>query len=51
MVLLRGAGYDLFVVSNQIGVAKGLLTEDEQKLIRRRMCKELVNTGAAITKA
>jgi len=34
------------VVSNQRGVAKGLLTEDEPKLIRRRIYNKLVSTGA-----
>ncbi|SRR5258708_2365051 len=50
IVLLRGAGYDVFVVTNQRGVAKGLLTQDELESIHQRMCQELADAGAEITK-
>src|SRR5260370_7166634 len=50
IALLRGVGYEVFVVTNQRGVAKGLLTEDELQLIHQRMCQQLGAAGAAITK-
>ena len=48
--LLTGAGYSVFVVSNQRGVAKGVLTQDELESIHQRMCQELEEAGAVITK-
>ncbi len=48
--LLTGAGYDVFVVSNQRCVAKGLLTQDELESIHRQMCQELADAGGVITK-
>ncbi len=50
IVLLKEAGYDVFVVTNQRGVAKGLLTEGELELIHQRMCQQLAAAGATITK-
>ncbi len=50
IVLLRRAGYDVFVVTNQRGVAKGLLTKDDLESIHQRMCQQLAESGAAITK-
>src|SRR5260370_19083775 len=50
IAVLRGVGYEVFVVTNQRGVAKGLLTEDELQLIHQRMCQQLGAAGAAITK-
>ena len=50
IILLTGAGYSVFVVSNQRGVAKGLPTQDELVAIHRRMCQELADAGAVITK-
>jgi len=49
IILLTGAGYSVFVVSNQRGVAKGLPTQDELVAIHRRMCQELAAVGATIT--
>jgi len=48
--LLTGAGYYVFVVSNQRCVANGLLTVAELESIHRRMCEELAAAGATITK-
>jgi D-glycero-D-manno-heptose 1,7-bisphosphate phosphatase len=50
IALLRGVGYCVFVVSNQRCVAKGLLTQHELELIHQRMCQELADAGAEITK-
>src|SRR5258708_5015085 len=47
--LLTGAGYHVFVVSNQRCVANGLLTVAELESIHRRMCQELAVAGATIT--
>jgi len=50
IALLTGVGYYVFVVSNQRCVAKGLLTEGELETIHQRMCQELADAGAVITK-
>jgi D-glycero-D-manno-heptose 1,7-bisphosphate phosphatase len=50
IALLTGAGYCVFVVSNQRGVAKRLLTQGELESIHQRMCQELARAGAAITR-
>ena len=50
IILLTEAGYEVFVVTNQRGVAKGLLTRDELESIHQRMCQELAGAGAVITK-
>src|SRR5258708_26076260 len=47
--LLTGAGYCVFVVSNQRCVANGLLTVAELESIHRRMCQELAAAGPTIT--
>jgi D-glycero-D-manno-heptose 1,7-bisphosphate phosphatase len=50
IALLTGAGYGVFVVSNQRCVAKGLLTPRELESIHQRMCQDLADAGAIITK-
>jgi D-glycero-D-manno-heptose 1,7-bisphosphate phosphatase len=50
IILLTGAGYSVFVVTNQRGVAKGLLTQDDVESIHQKMCQELACAGAVITK-
>src|SRR6266478_3033211 len=50
IILLTGAGYSFFVVTNQRGVAKGLPTQDDLESIHLRMCQELADAGAVITK-
>jgi D-glycero-D-manno-heptose 1,7-bisphosphate phosphatase len=50
IILLREARYDVIVVSNQRGVAKGLPAQHELESIHWRMCRELADAGAVITK-
>jgi D-glycero-D-manno-heptose 1,7-bisphosphate phosphatase len=50
IILLTRAGYEVYVVTNQRGVAKGLLTQDDLESIHERMCQELADTGAVITR-
>ena len=50
IILLTGAGYEVYVVTNQRGVAKGLPTQDDLESIHRRMYQELADAGAVITK-
>jgi len=50
IILLTGAGYSVFVVTNQRGVAEGLPTQDDLESIHQRMCQELADAGAVITK-
>ncbi|OLC98783.1 MAG: hypothetical protein AUH86_04130 [Acidobacteria bacterium 13_1_40CM_4_58_4] len=47
--LMVQAGFCVMVVSNQRGVAKGLLTIDELELLHNWMCQELASSGAVIT--
>src|SRR6266481_2234093 len=47
--LLTQAGFCVIVVSNQRGVAKGLLTQGELQAIHQRMCQQLAEAGAEIT--
>jgi D-glycero-D-manno-heptose 1,7-bisphosphate phosphatase len=47
--LLTQAGFCVIVVTNQRGVAKGLLTKDELEAIHQRMCQQLAEAGAEIT--
>jgi len=46
---LRDKGYDLFVISNQAGVAKGLYSQETLDLITRNMLKELGAGGIDIS--
>ena len=49
IALLGGAGFSVIVVSNQRGVAKGLLTIAELELIHERMLKQLAAASAHLT--
>lgn len=48
ITLLNRAGFRVIVVSNQRGVAKGLMTAAELEAIHRRMCQALAADGATI---
>jgi len=49
IALLERAGFSAIVVSNQRGVAKGLLTIAELDLIHQRMLEQLAAAGAHLT--
>lgn len=46
--LLTGSGYRILVVTNQAGVARGALSEDELAAIHRRMAREAAAAGGRI---
>jgi D-glycero-D-manno-heptose 1,7-bisphosphate phosphatase len=46
--LLADAGYRVVVVTNQRGVARGLISESELKVIHRRMLEETYREGGRI---
>jgi len=49
IALLERAGFSVIVISNQRGVAKGLLTVAELELIHQRMLKQLAGADAHLT--
>ena len=48
LALLKEAGYKLIVATNQPGIARGVMTEQELAAIHVRMCDELSAAGAAM---
>jgi D-glycero-D-manno-heptose 1,7-bisphosphate phosphatase len=48
---LRDAGFRLVVVSNQSGLARGLITEEQADAVHERFVQELERTGAQIDAA
>ena len=50
MKRLQTAGYLLFVITNQGGIAKGIYTREDVAKVHARMCKELTAEGVSITK-
>ena len=49
MKKLQDAGYLLFVITNQGGIAKGIYTKADVEAVHRKMCDELAACGFAIT--
>ena len=45
---LRGAGYELVVVTNQSGLARGMYSEAEYQALTDAMCAALAQAGAAV---
>lgn len=50
MLQLQEAGYLLFVITNQGGVAKGIYTQQDVEAVHRKMCNDLAAQGVTITK-
>ncbi|PIQ87583.1 MAG: D,D-heptose 1,7-bisphosphate phosphatase [Candidatus Omnitrophica bacterium CG11_big_fil_rev_8_21_14_0_20_43_6] len=50
IALLTGAGYEIFVASNQAGVGKGVYAQKTLDLITARMLTAIQKTGGRITK-
>ena len=48
ILLLAQNGYDLYIVTNQRGIARGLMSESDLEVIHKRMKEELENNGATI---
>jgi len=47
--LLTQNGYEIYIISNQAGIARGMMTKDDLKEIHEKMKKELENHGAKIS--
>lgn len=47
---LQGAGYLLFIVTNQSGIAKGVYTHEDTKAVHDYMCEEFARHGITISK-
>lgn len=45
---LNEAGYLVLIVTNQRGVARGMMTMDDVKNIHEKMCQELAKAGAHV---
>lgn len=50
MKKLQAAGYLLFVITNQGGIAKDIYTREDVEAVHRKMCDELADQGVKITK-
>jgi histidinol-phosphate phosphatase family protein len=46
--ILRQAGYRTVIVSNQAGIGRGLMTEDDLRAVHDRMRREVTQTGGSI---
>ena len=49
MLHVQSLGYDIVVVTNQSGIARGMYTEDEFMLLNKWMCEQLIEQGIVIT--
>ena len=49
VALLTRLEYDLFIVTNQSGVARGYYTEEDVQLLHEWMCQQLAGAGGKIT--
>ncbi len=49
ITLLTKKGYDTYIISNQAGIARGIMTENDLKEIHEKMKKELENRGAKVS--
>ena len=45
---LKAKGYLVIVITNQRGIGKGIMTEEDIEQVHRRMCEELALAGAYI---
>jgi D-glycero-D-manno-heptose 1,7-bisphosphate phosphatase len=48
--LLSQHGYDIFIISNQAGIARGMMTEEDLEIIHENMNIEIEKHGGKITK-
>lgn len=46
--LLNNSGYKIFVISNQAGIARGRMSENDLDLIHKNMKKELLKNGTKV---
>ena len=47
--ILTQNGYEIYIISNQAGIARGMMTEDDLKEIHEKMKKELGNHEAKVS--
>ena len=47
--LLTANGYDIYIITNQRGIARGLMSQDDVDMIHRKMREELEKHGAKIS--
>jgi len=47
--ILTQNGYEIYIISNQAGIARGMMTEDDLKEIHEKMKKELENHEAKVS--
>lgn len=45
---LKAKGYLVIIITNQRGIGKGIMTEEDLGQVHRRMCEELASAGAYI---
>lgn len=48
--LLTKKGYDIYIISNQAGISRKMMTEDDLKVIHENMIKEIEEQGGKIKK-